>query len=175
LGVASGVEGSCHGTGAADHASQRRRWGLSPTIRSTLNADRQRKGISMNRIHTVLGSALLAGSFGIAVAADQAATPTNKADATKAMPAREDLKPGAAPTVERMDDNAQRQHGRSGAAGGSAAAQGGAAGGKPMASGTAQVASGVRDWKAIDTNNDNLIQPEEMEAALKEVGPQAKK
>lgn len=32
----------------------------------------------------------------------------------------------------------------------------------------------TRDWNAIDTNNDKLIQPEEMEAALKAVGPQAK-
>lgn len=33
---------------------------------------------------------------------------------------------------------------------------------------------GVRDWAKIDTNNDNLIQPAEMEVALKEVGPQGK-
>ena len=43
-------------------------------------------------------------------------------------------------------------------------------------SGTAgQGASGdTRDWNAIDTNNDNLIQPAEMEVALEAVGPQAK-
>ena len=33
--------------------------------------------------------------------------------------------------------------------------------------------SEVRDWKAIDTNHDNLIEPEEMEAALQQKGPQA--
>lgn len=34
----------------------------------------------------------------------------------------------------------------------------------------------IRDWKAIDKNNDNLISPEEMEAWLKaNPGPQAKK
>lgn len=32
---------------------------------------------------------------------------------------------------------------------------------------------GVRDWAAIDTNGDDLIQPAEMEVALREVGPQA--
>jgi hypothetical protein len=39
----------------------------------------------------------------------------------------------------------------------------------------AAVASGeVRDWAAIDKNNDNLISPEEMEAALKQNAPTAK-
>lgn len=39
---------------------------------------------------------------------------------------------------------------------------------------TMSKSSAVRDWSAIDTNHDHLIEPAEMEAALKEVGPQAK-
>ena len=38
----------------------------------------------------------------------------------------------------------------------------------------ARVAAGeVRDWRAIDKNHDNLISPEEMEAALKQGGQQS--
>lgn len=37
-----------------------------------------------------------------------------------------------------------------------------------------QAAAGVRDWGKIDKNNDKLIQPEEMESWLTQVGPQAK-
>ncbi|MBA3598910.1 MAG: hypothetical protein H0W40_16265 [Methylibium sp.] len=70
----------------------------------------------MNRINILAGAALVAGSFvgSSALAADQTTnqTSTDKADKTQVVPAREDLKPGAAPTVERMDDNAQRQHDR---------------------------------------------------------------
>lgn len=37
-----------------------------------------------------------------------------------------------------------------------------------------KTAAGTRDWGKVDKNNDNLIQPEEMEAWLKQAGPQAK-
>ena len=36
-----------------------------------------------------------------------------------------------------------------------------------------RVAGGVRDWAQIDANDDNLIQPEEMETWLQKEGPQA--
>lgn len=123
----------------------------------------------MKRIHTALGAALLASSMigGVAVAGDKA-DKTAGADKTEVVPSREDLNPNPA-SVEKMDANVQRQHDKdrdgntsqpdtaSGASGGSAAAGGGE----------------TRDWDQVDTNNDNLIQPEEMEAALKAAGPQA--
>lgn len=38
---------------------------------------------------------------------------------------------------------------------------------KSASSATTAAAEKVRDWRAIDTNKDNLISPEEMEAWLK--------
>jgi hypothetical protein len=157
----------------------------------------------MNRIHTAFSAALLASSFvgTAALAADQTTgqTSTDKADKTQVVPAREDLQPGAAPTVERMDDNVQRQHDpdrAKDAAAGSAAGTGagaattgtgttdapaaggtttGSAAGDASSSGGQMAAGGgeTRDWAAVDTNSDNLISPEEMEEALKAKGPQA--
>lgn len=117
----------------------------------------------MHRIHTTtLALAMLAGLGLPALAQNPAAT--GGKDATQVVPKKEDLP--ARPSVPAMDANVQRQHDRD-------------SGVKPQGA-TAQrggqvAAGGVRDWDAIDTNNDNLIQPEEMEAALKEVGPQAAK
>ncbi|MBA2722026.1 MAG: hypothetical protein H0W48_12930 [Methylibium sp.] len=131
--------------------------GAAPTVRSMDdNAQRQhdpdRKG----------GGA----GDGAGTAAGQ--TSTNKADQTQVVPSRDDLQPGAAPTVESMDANAQRQHDRNRDGSAQGSSTGAAAGGEMAAA-----SSETRDWSAIDTNNDNLISPEEMEAALKADGPQA--
>lgn len=95
-------------------------------------------------------------------------TKANKGDATQVMPTREDLKPGAAPTVPRMDDNVQRQHDRD------RGIEKPTGPGSAATASTGNMAPEVRDWDAIDTNNDGSIQPEEMEVWLKKVGPQAK-
>jgi hypothetical protein len=60
-------------------------------------------------------------------------------------------------STETMDANAQRAHSRNN---GSTPATGAKTKAAPVA------ANEVRDWKAIDTNHDNLISPEEMEAWL---------
>lgn len=121
----------------------------------------------MNRWKSTLLAALFtsASLSGAAWAQSQ----TNKADATQVVPSREDLKPGAAPTVPRMDDNAQRQHDRNTGVDNPAKA------GSASAANTGNMAPEVRNWEAIDTNKDNSIQPEEMEVWLKKVGPQAAK
>lgn len=152
----------------------------------------------MNRIKTALGATFVAASVMAsgAFAADDSkadkATKTNKADATQVVPSRDDLKPGAAPTVRDMDANTQRQHDPNSAAAkagrdemkpdATPTARGtgettnlGRAGAQPAAAATATSAADVRDWAAIDKNNDNLISPEEMEEALKAPAPQAAK
>jgi hypothetical protein len=119
----------------------------------------------MNRIHAGWKIALVAAtlSSGAAFAADDSKkVTTNKGDAAQVMPSRDDLKPGAAPTVPRMDDNAQRQHDRN-TRSAAPAGTGTTTGAAP--SGTA--AADVRDWATIDKNNDHLIGPDEMEAYLK--------
>jgi hypothetical protein len=115
--------------------------------------------IEMVRMHIALASALVAASLtgGGALAAEQ--TKTNKADKSQVVPQRDDLKPGAAPTVQRMDDNAQRAHDRD-----AGTARSGSA--KPAATGGAQ----VRDWAQIDKNKDHLVGPEEMEQWLSQSG-----
>lgn len=105
----------------------------------------------MKRIHTALGAALLASSMiGVAVAGDKA-DKTAGADKTQVEPSREDPNPSPASV-----DKTSSPSTASGASGGAAAGGG-----------------ETRDWDQVDTNNDNLIQPEEMEAALKPAGPQA--
>jgi hypothetical protein len=132
----------------------------------------------MNRIHASLGAVFVAASMVSvgALAADDATkqgkSATNKADKTQVVPSRDDLQPGAAPSVQRMDDNVQRQHDRDRGSGATAA--GGAATGTNAGRTASADAKDVRDWDAIDKNNDNLIGPEEMEEALKATGPQAK-
>lgn len=64
------------------------------------------------------------------------------------------------PANENIDSNAQRQHSRSTpAAAPSAKTRGTAPSYSPQG-------ADVRDWRAIDTNRDNLISPDEMEAEL---------
>lgn len=109
-----------------------------------------------------------AGVSATAVAADKTAQAPANADKTQVAPSRDDLQP-ANPSLRRMDDNVQRQHDNDRDGNTSAPNTRTGAG---MA-GSAQGDS-TRDWNAIDTNNDNLIQPAEMEVALKAVGPQAK-
>lgn len=124
----------------------------------------------MNRIYTVLGIALLASSTigGVAVAGDQAEKAGN-ADKTEVVPSRDQLDPNP-PTVQKMDANVQRQHDADRDGGSTQQPQAASGGGGQMAAGGGE----TRDWAQIDTNNDNLIQPAEMEEALKATGPQAK-
>jgi hypothetical protein len=112
---------------------------------------------------STLAIALLAsaGWCASALAQDKAAPAASaaNADKTQVVPGKKDLNPYPA-TVEKMDDNAQRIHDRDSAAG----RQGTSAAGQQARAPSAA----VRDWAAIDKNKDNLISPEEMEAALKE-------
>ncbi len=121
----------------------------------------------------------LAGTFaGAAIAADPAPAVGNKADSTKVVPQRSDLQPGAAPTVQSMGENAQRQHDRNAAATPKSpdaaktpgvTATGATATTSATAAAPAPTGAGqVRDWAAIDKNKDNLISPEEMEEFLKQ-------
>lgn len=126
-----------------------------------------------NRLMSTLavGCLAAAGLCTSALAQDKSAPPA-KDDKTQVVPGRQDVKPSPA-TVEKMDDNAQRIHDRNSAA----KPQAGAASNvRPTAAAgqaSRNVPEGVRDWAAIDKNKDNLISPEEMEAALKEGAPSA--
>ena len=119
---------------------------------------------------TTMAAALFAtaGWCGAAAAQDKPSAASDKADKTQVVPAKKDINPYPA-TIEKLDDNAQRSHDRDR----TAAPQGSAVNVTPSANDarTARVPDGVRDWAAIDRNNDNLISPEEMEAALKEGRP----
>ena len=113
----------------------------------------------MKPVQIVLAVAFVATAVFSSAVSAQATTPaTNKADPKQVMPARDDMKPGAAPTVQNIGDNAQRQHDPKGAA----ANKGGAV----TAPGTAAAVGEVRDWARIDTNKDNLISADEMEKYL---------
>jgi hypothetical protein len=116
----------------------------------------------MKHAHTLLGAALVVAFTTSAIAADPASPTGNKADKTQVVPSRSDLQPGAAPTVQRMDDNAQRQHDPNSAA----ARNAGPAKSAGTATPAAASAGDVRDWAAIDKNKDNLISPDEMESYL---------
>lgn len=116
--------------------------------------------------------------------AQRAHSPTGQTGATT----DGDRMGAGAPSVGDLDAAAQRAHDPQGGAraegapagsnaagtdaGANAAAQGGAGG---TAGADANVASSgeTRDWSAVDANSDNLISPDEMEAALQERGPQA--
>ncbi|MBA3596296.1 MAG: hypothetical protein H0W40_02825 [Methylibium sp.] len=130
----------------------------------------------MNRIASKLTIALFAaaGLGGTALAAETAAKPAHNADKTQVVPSRDDLQPGN-PSLSSMDDNAQRPHdndrdGNTSTPNTSTSYEAGSGNAGQAAAGDAA----TRDWNAIDTNNDNLIQPAEMEVALEAVGPQAK-
>ena len=114
----------------------------------------------MNYVQTLLGVAIAVAFATAAIAAEPTAAPGNKAGKNQVVPGRSDLQPGAAPTVQRMDDNGQRQHDRNAASKTLGAAKPAA----PVATGTNE----VRDWAAIDKNKDHLISPEEMEDYLKQ-------
>ena len=117
----------------------------------------------MNYAQTLLGATIAVASATAAIAAQPTVAPGNKADKNQVVPARSDLQPGAAPTVERLDDNTQRQHDRNAASKRPGAAKSAA----PVAASTGE----VRDWAAIDKNKDHLISPEEMEDYLKQGSP----
>lgn len=128
----------------------------------------------MNRIASRLTIALLAtaGLTGTALAADSAAKSAQNADKTQVVPGRDDLKPGN-PSLRNMDDNAQRAHDND--RDGNTSSPNTSTSYQQRGSGAAGQAAGeTRDWAAIGTNSDNLIQPAEMEVALEAVGPQAK-
>jgi hypothetical protein len=107
--------------------------------------------------------ALLSACLGLAACAQNQA---NRSPSTAPNPDKAQTAPSpgavqqqqANPSNENMDANAQRAHSR-------------ASGSTPSSSTgktTSQPGAGeVRDWRAIDKNHDNLIQPEEMEAELK--------
>lgn len=128
----------------------------------------------MNNMASKLTIALLAsaGIGGTAFAADPVERTAQNADQTQVVPSRDDLQPGN-PSLGAMDDNAQRQHDND--RDGNTSSPNNSTSDRSNARASQQGAPGdTRDWNAIDTNNDNLIQPQEMEVALKAVGPQAK-
>lgn len=127
----------------------------------------------MTRVHSIALATLAAVGFALPAAAQDRAAGTANNDAKAVVPSKEDLKP-MRPSTQTLDDNAQRAHDRDRGTGSAAGGNAGSSS-STVAAGNAGGNQAVRDWGAIDRNNDNLIQPEEMEAALKEVGPQAKK
>ncbi|MEO7337561.1 MAG: hypothetical protein ABIV63_13365 [Caldimonas sp.] len=117
----------------------------------------------MIKIQGALGVALLCTTLAAPSFAGQATAAGPVGDAAVTKTRTEGAAAPSQPSVKTLDDNAQREHDRNAAT-------------KPP-SGVADArvaANGVRDWKAIDTNHDNLISPAEMEAALKPIGPQVK-
>jgi hypothetical protein len=125
-----------------------------------------------HRLISTMSIALLASvGFSLPVLAQNKTALPAETDKMPVVPGKKEM-PTNSPTVEKMDDNTQRQHGR----GGSAASPGRATNAKAPASGNAGTQTRlppgeVRDWSAIDKNKDNLISPEEMEAALRESRP----
>ena len=112
-------------------------------------------------IQALLAVAFVATAvFSSAVSAQTTSPATNKADPKQTMPARDDMKPGAAPTVQNIGDNAKRQHDPKAAAANKAGTAAAAAA-TPATTGDE-----VRDWARIDSNKDNLISPDEMEKYL---------
>lgn len=105
-------------------------------------------------------AAVVAALSTAALAQDKPTTPATSPNANKPVQSPDkDTVQRQEPTNENIDSNAQRQHSRS----------------TPTASSTKRPGTApsyspdrgeVRDWKAIDTNHDNLISPEEMEAEL---------
>jgi len=116
----------------------------------------------MKRLNATMTVALLSACLGIAACAHNQ---SNRSSSTAPNPNKAQTAPSADavqqqqanPSNETMDANAQRAHSRAGA-------------NMPSSSTgrtTSQANVGeVRDWRAIDKNHDNLIQPEEMEAEL---------
>jgi hypothetical protein len=107
----------------------------------------------------MIAAALVCAAFGVgACAADNLARST-EADKTQVKPSKMEAQQ-AQPSNETMDANAQRAHDRNT---GSTTSR--------TTTQRPQVATGeVRNWDAIDKNNDNLISPEEMEAELQQKG-----
>jgi hypothetical protein len=121
-----------------------------------------RQEVTMTPKSWTLAAAFVAAAFSTAaLAQDKPATRATSPNANKQVQSPEK---GAVqsqePANENMDSNAQRQHSRSTpAAAPSAKARGNAPAYSPQG-------ADVRDWKAIDSNHDNLISPDEMEAEL---------
>ena len=129
----------------------------------------------MNQRHSTVAAVVIAASLTPLAFAGGAANPAaQQPDKTQVVPDRQDVQSQGAPSVRELDSNAQRQHDRDSGSAGAQTATGSTAG-TAGGSGTGEnVAPGTRDWSKVDTNDDNLIQPEEMESWLKQVGPQAK-
>lgn len=109
-----------------------------------------------------VAAAFVAAAFSTAaLAQDKPTTPAASPNAGKRVqsPDKGNVQ-SQEPANENMDSNAQRQHSRSTPAAASSAKPGGNA---PAYS---PQGADVRNWKAIDTNHDNLISPDEMEAEL---------
>ena len=138
----------------------------------------------MKRITNIAFATLIAGVSVSALAADQQKQAGN-ADKSQVVPSRGQVQESSrAPSASTLDNNAQRQHDRDRDQARSSqksqpadAKQQPSAGAQQQqgssASGTGESMGQTRDWSKIDANNDNLIQPEEMESWLKQEGPQA--
>ena len=112
-------------------------------------------------VAAAFSTAALAQDKPAAPAEDKPTTPATSPNANKSVQSPDKgTVQSQEPANENIDSNAQRQHSRSTPA---AAPSAKARGNKPSYS---PQGAEVRDWKAIDTNHDNLISPEEMEAEL---------
>ena len=112
----------------------------------------------MKRFNLTITSALLSTCFGAGALAQDKPAAAPDAAKTQVKPGNTDAQQSQPqPSTEAMDANAQRAHSRKS---GSTPAPSAKTKAAPAA------ANEVRDWKAIDTNHDNLISPEEMEASL---------
>jgi hypothetical protein len=117
----------------------------------------------MKRTHFLLGAVVAGCLSATAWAAD-----TNAGDKG----AMQDAQQGTQPSAQNMDANAQRAHSRSR---GTEPGNADAAKSKGM-QGSSTVASGeTRDWSQVDTNHDNLVSPDEMQAYLDQHHPSGAK
>lgn len=109
------------------------------------------------------------------------ATAQKAQDPTSVAPGKEQIQTQQDPNQRGMDDNAQRQHSRDQSSGADKSGKGAARGGDTASTGATASMSGQQaapqggTRASADANHDNLVTPEEMEAALKAGGtPSAK-
>lgn len=113
---------------------------------------------------STIAVAIAAASFCAGAMAQEHTATAKTSEPVKVAGTEKGMQTGTQPSNATLDDNAQRAHSRSTSA---------TSGNKKMQH-TKMAAGEVRDWRAIDKNHDNLISPEEMEAALKKGSTQGK-
>lgn len=115
-------------------------------------------------VSTAIACAALVGAA--AFADDQPAEKTKVPQSVDGTPA-----PGSEPAAKDLDQNAQRQHSRTGEATAAAPGVSSNSKGGETAAGSE---SGTRYWEKYDKNKDHSMSPEEVEAMLHDAKPAAK-